>query len=344
MGRAFVLAVAAASALLVLGVLDRALYEPEEVRGDAMERPLREAIDDFRPGELVPVLPRDGIAAVFEPESVPAAEAGLTDADRVLGVEVGGEGRAYAISVLSAHEVVNDQAAGIPFAVTWCPLCSTAVVYGRRVGGRTLSFGVSGMLYRNSLVLYDRETGSLWSHLLGVALQGPLAGTELESIPSVVTTWGAWRQAHPGTLAFSAGRAPYDAYEGYYRSSQTGVLRVRRRDSRLGQKELVLAVLSPSAKAYAFRDLEQRGTIADVLAGRNVEVVFDPEAGSAAAFEVESDGRKPLPSTPIFWFAWVDIFPGAPLWEQPVEAPRGGPGERASPDNLALSGAPLPRG
>lgn len=300
--------------IVFFGLLDR-LNAPPQVRGDDRARPLELAIADANPADIVSVLPRDGIAAIFEAKTVQADEAELKDEDRIVGVEVGGEARAYPINVLSAHEVANDEAAGVPFAVTWCPLCSTAVVYRRQLGSTTLSFGVSGSLYRNSLVLYDRETKTLWSHLLGVGLRGPLEGTRLTTIPSVVTTWSAWRRAHPRTRALDAGRAPYDAYEGYYRSSQRGIQRVRRLDTRLGQKELVLAVLSPSAKAYAFRDLERLGRIQDTLAGRRIEIVYDAQAESAAAFA--AGGRKPLPSTPIFWFAWVDLFPGAPLWKPP---------------------------
>jgi hypothetical protein len=193
-------------------------------------------------------------------------------------------------------------------------------VYGRRVAGRTLTFGVSGMLYRNSLVLYDRETGTLWSHLLGVAIKGPLAGTRLETIPSELTTWSAWRRSHPATRVLGPGQAPYDAYESYYGSGQRGIVRVRRKDERLGQKDLVLAVLAPAAKAYAFRDLERRGRIADTLAGRAVEIVYDSDARSASAFDVTSGRRRRLVSTPIFWFAYVDLFPGAPLWAPAPES------------------------
>ncbi len=304
------------------GLLDR-LNSPSVVRGDDRARPLEAAIAEIDPAEIVSVLPRDAIAAIFEAETVPALEAELGEEDRVVGVVVGGEARAYPTNVLSAHEVANDWAGGVPFAVTWCPLCSTAVVYRRDVGGSTLSFGVSGSLYRNSLVLYDRETETLWSHLLGVAIRGPLRGTRLTTIPSVVTSWGAWRRAHPNTRVLDAGRAPYDPYEVYYRSGRTGLERVRRRDPRLGPKELVLAVLSPVAKAYAFRDLERLGRIEDTLAGRRVEVVYDARAESAAAFAIGEAPREPLPSTPIFWFAWVDVVPGAPLWAPPRNAVSG---------------------
>jgi Protein of unknown function (DUF3179) len=194
-------------------------------------------------------------------------------------------------------------------------------VYDRELAGRTLSFGVSGALYRNSLIMYDRETGSRWSHLLGAAVHGPLKGTALEMIPHRFTSWGEWRSEHPRTLVLSPDLAPYDSYEGYYESSQTGIIDRRRADPRLDPKDLVLGVMSPSAKAYAYEDLARLGRIRDQLAGKDVEVVYDADSRTAEAFLLQDGARTRLPSTPIFWFAWVDFFPGAPLWKPP-EFPR----------------------
>ncbi len=190
-------------------------------------------------------------------------------------------------------------------------------MYDREVDGRELTFGVSGKLYRNSLIMYDRETGSLWSHLLGAAIRGPLEGARLQLIPSTFTTWETWRRRHPATLVLSPANAPYDAYEGYYESGRTGLSRIRRLDPRLPKKELVLGVMAPSAKAYAFRDLERLARIRDTLAGHPVEVVYRGPR-SAEAFLREPGRRRRLPATPIFWFAWVDFFPGAPLWRPPA--------------------------
>lgn len=140
------------------------------------------------------------------------------------------------------------------------------------------------MLYRNSLIMYDRDTGSLWSHLLGAAIRGPMKGTRLEMVPSTFTTWQAWRREHPRTLVLSPTHAPYDTYEGYYDSGQTGILGIRRLDPRLPKKELVLGVMAPSAKAYAFRDLERLGRIRDTLAGRPVEAVHRGPRSAEASF------------------------------------------------------------
>ena len=90
--------------------------------------------------------------------------------------------------MIDRHEIVNDTFEGRPVAVTWCPLCSTALVYERNVAGRMLTFGVSGMLYRDALVMCDRETGTLWSHVDGRARNGPLLGETLQPVPAVHAT------------------------------------------------------------------------------------------------------------------------------------------------------------
>jgi Protein of unknown function (DUF3179) len=188
-------------------------------------------------------------------------------------------------------------------------------VYDRELDGRRLSFGVSGKLYRNSLIMYDRETHSLWSHFLGAAVKGPLKGKELRFVPSTFTDWAAWRRDHPHTLVLDTGEGDADPYDSYYANSDTGILGTHRRDTRLASKDVVLAVLQPAAKAYAFRDLARFGTIRDTLAGKQVEIRYDDGTKTARAFLVTKQSSRALPATPVFWFAWVDFFPSAPLWE-----------------------------
>ena len=184
--------------------------------------------------EVRDVLPRDAIPSVDDPAFV--ADYGGPAGDDVVVVERGDEARAYPVRYLHYHEIVNDEVAGDPLAVTWCPLCGSAVVYDRRVvvdraavddsartesgatGGdaadatgaagddsagddgpdeRVLEFGVSGRLADDDLVMYDRETGSEWKQSLGVAIDGPLAGTELTALPAGLTSWASFRDAHP---------------------------------------------------------------------------------------------------------------------------------------------------
>jgi hypothetical protein len=106
--------------------------------------------------------------------------------------------RAYPVRYLDYHEVVNDRLPdGRAVAVTWCPLCASAVVYDRRVGERTLTFGVSGKLADDDLVLYDRETDSEFKQSLGEAIAGPLAGTRLEALPATLVPYRTFRDRYP---------------------------------------------------------------------------------------------------------------------------------------------------
>jgi len=120
--------------------------------------------------------------------------------ERIIGVEIGGEARAYPIRFIQWHEVINDTLGGVPIAVTYSPLTDSAVVFDRRVGEETLEFGFSGLLSNSNLVMYDRRDDeaqeSLWSQLRFRAIAGPLAGQELTVLPARFETWGAWRERH----------------------------------------------------------------------------------------------------------------------------------------------------
>jgi hypothetical protein len=97
----------------------------------------------------------------------------------VLGIVRGKTARAYPIRILNWHEVVNDRIDGAPVVISFCPLCGTGMAFDARVNGRELSFGVSGLLYNSDVLLYDRQTNSLWSQLLAQAISGPLKGSRL---------------------------------------------------------------------------------------------------------------------------------------------------------------------
>lgn len=129
----------------------------------------------------------------------------LRTTERVIGVVRNGEARAYPLWVLTWHEAVNDTLGGEPILVTYNPLCDSAVVFDRRVGDETLTFGVSGLLFNSNTLLYDRRdaaTGeSLWSQLQFRAIAGPAAerGESLTLLPARVMTWAEWLAAQPET-------------------------------------------------------------------------------------------------------------------------------------------------
>jgi Protein of unknown function (DUF3179) len=261
---------------------------------------------DFKTSDLYVATAADRIRAINHPiyESPREAEPLLTESSRVLGLVLGGEARAYPVDLLSLHEVVNDVVAGVPVAVTWCPLCFTGIAFDRRVGGRTLTFGVSGYLYHGNQVLFDRQTGSLWSQLLGGAVTGRYRGTELQAPPLANESWGAWLAEHPKTRVLSirrdalAGRflRPHtyvtsrgiestdQPYETYFEKVGTYFPRTVRG---IVDGSLVLGVaVGRRAKAYALLGLRRTRVFDDMLAGEPLVVVFDDANGNftAAAF------------------------------------------------------------
>ena len=188
--------------------------------------------------------PRDFFQSLDQPQVLPGHEMlaynaklrskYVVTADRVIGVEINGKSRAYPLNVMNVHEVVNDELAGVPIAVTFSPLCDSAIVFDRRVNGKPLQFGVSGLLLDSNLVMYDKQADvvehtslnsqdakpttqvsmnadqspsvsaapalSLWSQMAAMAIAGPAVGTTLAQIPNVnVCTWKHWLATHPTT-------------------------------------------------------------------------------------------------------------------------------------------------
>ncbi|MCF7979938.1 MAG: DUF3179 domain-containing protein [Chromatiaceae bacterium] len=256
---------------------------------------------------------RDGIPAIDQPRFVEAEAVDfLARDDEVLGLVHQGEARAYPIKIMDWHEIVNDRIEGEPIAITYCPLCGSGIAFRAEQAGRELSFGVSGLLYNSDLLLYDRQTESLWSQIAKQAIAGPLAGTKLTALPLTHTTWGAWRRAHPQTQVLSTetghrrnyDRAPY----GGYSSHGELYFPVSARSKRYHPKERVLGVeVNGQFKAYPFAELSQTdGRVSDQLGGESIEVRFDWAQPSARAFDAEGD---PLPTTTLFWFAWYAFHP-----------------------------------
>ena len=153
---------------------------------------------------VVQVLPKDAIPAIDGPRFVHATDATfMRDDEIVIGVTDGTDAKAYSTWLLDGHEIVNDTIGSTPISVTWCPLCYTGIVYVREVGGSELTFGVSGRLWRDNLVMYDRQTDSYWAQAVGEAIRGDMKGAVLEMYPSSTMTWKQWQDLHPNTPVLS---------------------------------------------------------------------------------------------------------------------------------------------
>ena len=247
---------------------------------------------------LIAGFPKDVIPAIMDPTFVTGVEAEKQmrgGDDRIVGLSINGENHAYSIAHLSSHEIVNDTVGGVPVAVTWCPLCFTAMVFERQVGDSELTFGVSGSLILNSRVMFDRQTDSLWSQFLGEAVKGPLEGERLALVPSQLTRWGSWIEEFPDTLLLDRrpGRSGFfDGYQTYYDTRDAGVFGETNKDKRLTPKELVIGLdQGQSPVAYAVSDLKDEKVINDTHEGEAIVVTLDPKTTASAAFRREVGSR-----------------------------------------------------
>ena len=166
--------------------------------------------------------PRDGIPALTDPGFEPVSgKKGLGPREPVITVEIAGAApRAYPIRYLTWHEIVNDTVGGVPVAVTFCPLCNSALTFDRRVDGRVLEFGVSGKLRHSDMIMYDRQTESWWQQAIGTAILGKMTGAELDLLASWMEPWSAFADRNPEGRVMqepswnrSYGRNPYRNYD-----------------------------------------------------------------------------------------------------------------------------------
>ena len=233
---------------------------------------------------------KDGIPAVSEPalESVARAADWLSRRSPVIAVVIDGDARAYPLAILMWHEIANDEIAGQPIAVTFCPLCNSAVTFARTVAGDRLDFGVSGMLRNSDLIMYDRQSESWWQQLTGEALVGAYAGTLLDIVPSQVISFGSFAARYPDGQVMSRetgynrryGVNPYGDYD-----SQPGrpFLFRGELDPRLGLPvdRVLAATIGDVAVAYPFDALRAERVVNDMVA--NTPLVIFYQGGVASA-------------------------------------------------------------
>ncbi|AKS46469.1 Protein of unknown function [Octadecabacter temperatus] len=170
--------------------------------------------------------PRDGIPALDDPTFIDAStENRIEDREPVITLELQGEvPRAYPIRYLMWHEIVNDEVAGRPIAVTFCPLCNSGITFDRRVGDQVLTFGVSGKLRNSDMIMFDRETESWWQQAIGEGIVGELTGVELQTLPSWMESWAEFKARNPDGLVMDQpnqrrnyGANPYVQYDSSHR-------------------------------------------------------------------------------------------------------------------------------
>ncbi|HVX84342.1 MAG TPA: DUF3179 domain-containing (seleno)protein [Phycisphaerae bacterium] len=188
--------------------------------------------------------------------------------DRVIGLTINGETRAYPVHVLNVHEIINDTLGGVPIAVTWAPLCDSAVVFDRRVDGAgapAVEFGVSGLLVDSDLVAFDRRghaaDESLWPQLALQAVSGPLAGKPMKLIAYEMKTWKEWTSEHPETRVVIGLRThkteyTYEPYAGYLANDELKFPVTREwPDPHVARKTRIVVRGAPGGRWVAARDV-----------------------------------------------------------------------------------------
>ena len=271
---------------------------------------------------------KDGIPALARPRFAPASSVDwLAFREPVLEVQVGGDVRAYPLQILIWHEIVNDSVGGIPVAVTFCPLCNTAIAFDRRVRGRTLSFGTTGNLRNSDLVMYDRQTESWWQQFGGEALVGHYASTKLRQLPARIVAWRDFRRRYPRGLVLTRNTGfsrPYgdNPYTGYDDASSPPFFPAAHGgDDLLPPKERVVFLeRGRDATVVPFSVLQRRRLVRVTVGGHRLVVRW--RAGVASALDSGSIPRgrdvgaasvtehgKPVVFDEPFWFAVAAFRP-----------------------------------
>ena len=252
----------------------------------------------------------DCIPAVTDPDFVsPGAQGAgyLRDDDIVMGIVINGEPRAYPHNIGWWHEVINDTAGNESVIVTLCPLTGTGMVFnGVAADGERIHVGVSGLLFNNNLIMYDRrDRQSLYPQMIYKAVLGPRTGEELELLPVTECTWGYWKRIHPDTRVIDGnstsyplnqyteypyiqGTSDYRTADGYFIfpivDTATSVL--------FGAKDLAMGVrFGEMVKAYPFQAMHREDVVNDVIVEgpkqHPILVVFYRDAQLAIPFSRE---------------------------------------------------------
>lgn len=259
--------------------------------------------------------PRDGIPPLDQPrfETVSEADAWLTRQEPVILFVENDDARAYPLQILLWHEIVNDVVGGRPVTVTFCPLCNTAIAFDRRLDSVTYDFGTSGLLRNSDLVMWDRQTESLWQQVTGEAIVGVLTGKRLDMVPASIISWSEFKAAYPAgkVLSKDTGHSrPYGSnpYAGYDRVDQSPFLFMGEEDKRLPPMERVVTLsIGHEHVAYPFSALQKAGVIHDRAGGQAVVIFWQAgtnsaldqrviaaskDIGSGVVFDPNVDGRE----------------------------------------------------
>jgi hypothetical protein len=318
---------------LITGLAPIAGAQPPSAEPKLMAAGLTEYRDNIRTGAA-----KDGIPSIDAPvfRDAESADAFLDDRDRVIGIYMNGEARAYPQRILVWHEIVNDTIDGDPVSITYCPLTGTGLGFHRN----GVEFGVSGKLLNSNLVMYDRTTQSRFPQILAAGISGPMAGSGLRELQTVFTEWGRWKKRYPDTRVLSTDTGimrnyqqdPYGDYNpisGYYVPDSRRMFPVMNESDRYPAKREILGFREHDhAVAVDLDTLRDQGVVERRIEGRRYVVIHDPGLDTGwvfrgdakvdpATIEFAADGprfagREDMEAVNAFramWFAWVAFYP-----------------------------------
>jgi len=276
---------------------------------------LTQADSDVAFDSLMQACPaRDCIPSIDQPVYVASGDVDyLRDDDLLMTLTHNGITRAYPTRILDHHEIVNDMFGADPVAITYCPLCGSGLAFDRRQGGQVLEFGVSSLLHNSDLVMYDRQTESLWQQITGEAFAGKSRGSQLKTIPLSMVTWADWRAQYPNAEVLTVEGVRTDSYQktayGDYAENERLYMPVSATDARLHPKRPILGLeIGDKAIAIDSEWLAKEGSWSNDYEGKKLAITMKQSG------EVEAllDG-KPVTVHRMYWFAWYTFHPNTAL-------------------------------
>lgn len=259
--------------------------------------------------------PPDGIPSIDNPQFTSIEETTFPDDQEGVFLSINGDSRFYPFNILVWHEIINDVVGGKPVAITFCPLCGSSLVFDRNVNGKLLDFGTSGKLYQSNLVMYDRQTKSLWSQILGQSIVGIYAGTDLTQIHFDILAFSeAKSQPNLKVLSENTGvdrdyrRSPYSAYF----ESEELMFPVSNMNSKLPAKEFMWVInVNGVQKAYVYDKLMEKESLKDNINGANINI----SVGNPRKIRVVNEETgEIITGFRAFWFSIYTHNPEIEVW------------------------------
>lgn len=270
--------------------------------------------------EIIVAAPRrDAIRSIDRPKFENSSSVTwLKKKDPIIAIDLNGEARAYPISILERHEVVNDILANESVAITYCPLCGSGLAFSSSLEEQQLSFGVSGLLYNNNVLLFDRNTNSLWSQIEAKAVAGELSGKSLDVIPLTRMTWADWKDENPEGKVLSNDTGfdidySKSPYQGYEQTTEIPFL-IGATSDQLKPKDIVIGIsVNNKYKAYSLKKLSRlEESLQDELAGETLTISYNKENEQVTIIDQAGNAIKAMQ---LYWFSWYAFHPDTLLFK-----------------------------